>query len=199
MTVSITSPPLSYPCVREEATFLNIKRFWARLGREMRASLGGCPVVALGVGAGVCMLAGAILRGVCGSPYQSTMMLRFGHRLPPVWLMTLLWMLSYALLGAAFARVMCDRRCGVPVEIVKYRGGMTYLAMLFLGFLWYPTFFCAGRVFAAALIVLGVLALCILTALLYFRTFRITAMLLFGHAAFLVWLLLINLGVVFTT
>ena len=177
--------------------FLNSKRWWARLCREARAALGGCSVVALCVGAGVCMLAGALLRGMCGSPYQSAMMLRFGHRLPPVWLMTLLWMLSYALLGAAFARVMCDRRCGVPVEIVKYRGGMTYLAMLMLGFLWYPTFFCAGRVFAAALIVLGVLALCLLTALLYLRVFRITAMLLFWHAVFLMWLLLVNLGAAF--
>lgn len=177
-----------------EVIFLNIKRLWAKAMREVRASLGGCPALALVVGAGVCMLLGASVRGVCGSPYQNGMMLQFGHRMPPVWLMTLLWMLSYALLGAAFARVMCDRRCDVPTEVVKYRGGMTYLGMLLLGFLWYPVFFCAGRVFVAALIVLGVLALCLVTVILYWRTFRVTAILLSCHAAFLVWLLLINLG-----
>ena len=162
--------------------------------REVRALLSACPVAVLIAGAGVCMLAGACVRGVCGSPYQNGMMLQFGHLMPPVWLMTLLWMLFYALLGAAFARVMCDRRCDALTDVIKYRGGMTYLAMLFLGYLWYPTFFCAGRIFVAALIVLGVLFLCLVTALIYWRTFRVTAILLFGHAAFLLWLLLINLG-----
>ena len=175
---------------------MNIKQLWARGCRRVRASLWGCSVTALIVGAGVCMLAGALVRGVCGSPYQSGMMLQFGHLLPPVWSMTLLWTVWYALLGAAFARVLCDRRCAAPSEVVKYRGGMAYLAMLFLGFLWYPTFFCAGRVFVSALIVLGVLLLCLLTALAYWRVFRITAILLFAHALFLFWLLLINLGVV---
>jgi tryptophan-rich sensory protein len=177
-----------------EVIFLNIKRLWAKLTRNFRASLGGCPAPALVVGAGVCMLLGASVRGVCGSPYQNGMMLPFGHLLPPVWLMTLLWMLSYALLGAAFARVMCDRRCDVPTEMVKYRGGMTYLAMLLLGFLWYPVFFCAGRVFVAALIVLGVLVLCLVTALRYLRAFFGVSLVLFAHAIFLAWLFLVNLG-----
>lgn len=173
---------------------MNIKRLWGNMTRYFRASLGGCPAVALVVGAGVCMLLGASVRGVCGSPYQNGMMLSFGHLLPPVWLMTLLWMLSYALLGAGFARVLGDRRCDVPTELVKYRGGMTYLAMLLLGFLWYPVFFCAGRVFAAALIALGVLVLCLVTAWRYRRAFLAVSVVLLAHAVFVAWLLLINLG-----
>ena len=173
---------------------MRIKRWWDRRMREVRASLSACPVAVLIAGAGVCMLAGALVRSVCGSPYQNGMMLQFGRLMPSVWLMMLLWMLFYALLGAAFACVMCDRRCDAPTDVIKYRGGMTYLAMLLLGYLWYPTFFCAGRVFAAALIVLGVLVLCLVTAVLYLRTFRVTAILLFAHALFLLWLLLINLG-----
>ena len=143
------------------------------------------------------MLIGVIVRGVCGSPYQSGMMFAFDRLMPPVWAMTLLWMLWYALLGAAWARVMFDRRCDPGTQAVKYRGGMTFLAMLFLGYLWYPVFFCAARPFLGALIVLGVLALCILTALCYIKLFRGVAVILLLHAVFLIWMLILNFAVVF--
>lgn len=176
---------------------MNMKKRWAAWCRRVRCSLADCSAVALLIGAGMLMLIGVIVRGVCGSPYQSGMMLAFGHILPPVWAMTLLWMLWYALLGAAWARVMFDRRCDPGTQAVKYRGGMTFLAMLFLGYLWYPVFFCAARPFLGALIVLGVLALCVLTALCYIKLFRGVAVILLLHAVFLIWMLILNFAVVF--
>ncbi len=176
---------------------MNMKKQWEAWCRRIRCAMNECSAVALLIGAGALMLCGVIVRGVCGSPYQSGMMMHFGRVIPPVWLMTLLWMTWYALLGAAFARVMFDRRCDGYTETVKYRGGMAYLAMLFLGFLWYPIFFCAARPFLGALIVLGVLILCILTALRYIKLFRGVAFLLLCHAVFLVWMLILNLAMVF--
>ena len=51
------------------------------------------------------MLAGVLVRGASGSPYQQGMMIQFGHVIPPVWLMTVLWVLWYFVLGSLFAMV----------------------------------------------------------------------------------------------
>ena len=174
-----------------------MKKFWASLCRRLRCALSGGSAVAMLIGAGTLMLLGVVVRGVCGSPYQQTILLRFDRILPSVWVMTLAWMLWYALLGAAFARVMSDRRCDPHTQAVKYRGGMRFLALLFLGFLWYPVFFCAARPFLGALIVAGVLALCVWTAFCYARLFRGVATVLLAHALFLIWLLILNIAVVF--
>ena len=176
---------------------MNMKKQWEAWCRRIRCALNECSAAALLIGAGALMLCGVIVRGVCGSPYQSGMMLHFGRILPPVWLMTLLWMIWYALLGGAFARVMSDRRCDGYTEAVKYRGGMSFLCMLFLGFLWYPVFFFAGRIFLSVVICASVLALCVVTAWCYRAVFRVVAAVLTVHALFLLWLFILNVAALF--
>jgi tryptophan-rich sensory protein len=177
---------------------MNMKKKWEAWCRRIRCAMNECSAVALLIGAGALMLCGVIVRGVCGSPYQSGMMMHFGRVIPPVWLMTLLWMTWYALLGAAFARVMFDRRCDGYTETVKYRGGMAYLAMLFLGFLWYPLFFAAGAVLFSAVLLIAILALCLACAIAYLSVCRPAAIILFCHAAWLLWLAVINIAVLFS-
>jgi tryptophan-rich sensory protein len=177
--------------------FMKMKRLMERWARGVRCAMAGRPVAVPLIGGGVLLLAATLVRGVCGSPYENGILLHCKDLLPPVWLMTLLWMVWYVLLGGAFALVMSDRRCDPYTVSQRLGGGMTYLGMLMLGFLWYPTFFCAGRVFAAALVVLGVLALCVFTALLYWRAYRPAALLLFAHALFLLWMLVLSVAVVF--
>lgn len=174
-----------------------MKKMISNIKRRLRCALAGRSAAAMLIGAGVLMLTGSIVRGACGSPYHSGMMLRFATLLPPVWLMGLCWMMWYALLGAALFGVLSDVRTDACTEAVKYRGGMSFLCMLFLGFLWYPVFFCAGRIFLSVLICLSVLALCVLTALCYRKLFPAAALVLFLHALFLVWLLILNVGVLF--
>jgi len=174
-----------------------IKRSFGRWARRARCALAGRSLGLPLVGGGVLLLIATLVRGVCGSPYENGILLHCKELLPPVWLMTLLWMVWYVLLGGAFALVMSDRRCDPYTVSQRLGGGMTYLGMLMMGFLWYPTFFCAGRVFAASLIVLGVLALCVFTALLYWRAYRPAALLLFAHALFLLWMLVLSVAVMF--
>ncbi len=176
---------------------MNVKMGWAKVTRWMRRLVAGCPVPMLLCSAGVLMLAGVLVRGASGSPYQQGMMIQFGDVIPPVWLMTVLWMLWYFVLGALFAMVTFGGRKDFRTQADKYRGGMLFLSMLFLGFLWYPLFFSAGRTFLAALLLLAVLVLCILTALCYIRVFRVAGIVLLLHAAFLFWLLILNIIIAF--
>ena len=165
--------------------------------RRIRRALAGCSTTAMLIGAGSLTLAGSIVRGVSGSPYQNGMMLRFGSLFPPIWLMSLMWMLWYALLGAALFFVLSDGRKDACTEAIKYRGGMSFLCMLFLGFLWYPVFFSTGRIFLSVLICASVLVLCVVTAWCYRTAFRLTAVLLIIHALFLLGLLILNIAALF--
>jgi tryptophan-rich sensory protein len=177
--------------------FMGMKRWMDRTMRRLRCAMAGRSLALPLIGGGVLLLVATLIRGVCGDPYQSGLLLLCGEIIPPVWVMTLCWMGWYVVLGGVFVWVTFDGQCDPPTVSRRYRGGMAYLAMLMLGFLWYPTFFCAGRVFTSALIVLGVLALCVVAGLIYWRsyTYRLAGVILFVHALFLLWMLLINLGV----
>ncbi len=174
-----------------------MKKIISNIKRRIRCALAGRSVAAMLVGAGALMLTGTIVRGVSGSPYQNGMMLRFASLFPPVWLMGLCWMVWYALLGAALFGVLTDARRDACTLAVKYRGGMSFLCMLFLGFLWYPVFFCTGRIFLSVLICMAVLALCAVTAWCYRAAFRMASAVLTLHVLFLLWLLILNVSALF--
>lgn len=174
---------------------MNLKARWAGLCRQGRRCLARCPVPAMLTGAAVLMAAGTAVRLASGSPFARGMMLQFGNVIPPVWLMSVCWLLWYGVLGAVFAAVMCGGRCDLYTQAARYRGGMLFVCMIFLGFLWYPLFFIAGHVLPALLVHLSVLALCVLTALCYWQYFRVAAIVLFAHAGYLLWLAAVNVAV----
>lgn len=174
---------------------MNIKTLWSGVGRGWRRLTAACPTSALLLGAGTLMVAGAVVRLVSGSPFSRGVMAEYGERIPPVFLMGLLWMLWYGVLGATLSGVLCGRQRDVCSQIARYRGGMLFLGMIFLGFLWYPLFFIAGQTVLALLVHLAVLVLCVLTALCYMRYFRTAAVVLFCHAAYLLWLAVVSVAV----
>ena len=178
---------------------MGMKRWMERTARRVRCGMAGRSVAPSLIGGGVLLLVATLVRGVCGDPYQRGIFLLCADVIPPVWVMTLCWMAWYVVLGGVFVWVTFDGRCDPPTEACRHRGGMAYLAMLMLGLFWYPTFFCAGRVLLAAMIVLGVLTLCVVAALIYWRscTYRTAGAVLFAHALFLLWMLGICVVVLF--
>ena len=177
---------------------MSLKTVRSGVERRVRRLVFHCPVSALLTGAGVLMAAGAIVRFVSGSPYSHGMMVQLGHILPSTPMMSLLWMIWYGLLGASFAATLVLARKLSPVGCAEiYRGGMLFLTMIFLGYVWYPLFFAAGHIWLATLVLLGVLALCILTAICYIRLCRMAGIVLFCHAAWLVWLCVVSVRILF--
>ncbi len=173
-----------------------MNKLWKKLTDRIRLWRAGCNLGAMLIGGGATMLAGVIVRAVCGSPYRHGVMVQFDAYIPPVWLMTLLWMLWYFILGATLAYVLSSSRCDRASRAEVYRGGMLFLSMLFLGFVWYPLFFVAARFFLAWLIVFAVLALCVLSAWGYWRVSRLVSVILLSHAVFLFYLWIVNFIVI---
>lgn len=164
----------------------------ARYGRINRTA-------ALVVGC-VFLLAGKIVRWICGSPWGSLAALRLGDTLPSFFWMSFLWSIWYFVLGATFGAVMFDESCAGVIRlrtVEKYRGGMYFVAMILLGFLWYPLFFVLAHFYLATLICLVVTLLAILTAICYLRFSRLAGGVLLLHAIFLVALSLWSLWIVF--
>lgn len=176
---------------------MNVRDLGRSLHRTVRLWLGGCPTPLALCGAGALMLCGGAVRFVSGSPYRFGIMAHFGHMIPPVWLMALLWTVWYGVLGATLCVALLGGGRDACSRAEKYRGGMLFIGMVFLGFLWYPLFFSAGHVALAAVLLLVVLVLCILTGLCWLRAARAAGVVMLLHAAFLAWLLILNVALVF--
>ena len=176
---------------------MNVKQWVSGLSRRCRAWAAGQSSSLLATGAGVFVLAATLVRAVSGSPYRHGVLLQYGEVIPPVWLMSLLWVVWYALLGAALVYLLCGKRLPPSAQAARYRAGMLYLCMIFLGLFWYPLFFVGGHTFFAALLVILVLALCVTCALWCRCASRLVSMILFAHAGFLLWMVVLSVRVMF--
>lgn len=136
------------------------------------------------------VLISVIIRGICGSPYRCINFLNLYGILPPVWLMSLLWLAWHFIIGAVMGAVMSSR--DLNCEVSKYRGGMFWILVVVMGFIWYPMFFCAQLIFLALLDVLLVLCLTVICALDFIRVYRICGVLMFAYAIWLLWMFALN-------
>ncbi|MBQ8433045.1 MAG: tryptophan-rich sensory protein [Clostridia bacterium] len=163
----------------------------AWLSLEMEQS---SPLLMLLFGVGY-LIAGIAVRIGVGSPYPVLLALGIGEIVPPVWLLSLLWSISFFSIGCAFGFLLAYREKGCNGE--KYKGGMLFLLLLILELLWYPTFFGGGYVFVSVL--LSILILCVsvwITAIAY-RVTKFTGMLLLLHDIWLIYMMILNFTVLF--
>ena len=155
---------------------------------QLRDWYRSCPRMAMLVCGCVLLAASILVRTLCGSPWESVAALALRDRLPSFWGMTLIWSAWYFVLGALFGAIMFS---GEPAGVIcvrtveKYRGGMYFITMILLGFLWYPLFFVTARLALAALLSLAVTVLALLCALSYWRISRVAGAIMLAHALYL--------------
>ena len=164
--------------------------FGAWLNAEMAQSNTVC-VFALGV---LFALGGIIVRLAVGSPDLSILALGINALIPPVWLMCVLWTVSFFTVGCA-AGLVLGTRGGLEAE--KYKGGMVFVLMAVLELCWYPTFFGAGLIFLSVLETVAILCLSVGCTLCFSRVSRLAGILSFFHAIWLVYILILNFAVFF--
>jgi tryptophan-rich sensory protein len=146
--------------------------------------------------AAVSLVSALVIRLIVGPPYRVIAYCNLRGILPPVWLMFLLWSLWYILLGAAFGMVL---GCWPgPYEAVKYKGGMLFVLMMALGYIWYPLFFGAAALFFALLVCEAVLVLSVLCAFCFLRVKRAAALVMFAFSAFMIYMVVLNILCLFT-
>jgi len=163
----------------------------AWLNSEMEQSN---PIVMVVIGVLLTVIALLVRAGV-GSPYQTIHAMGIDEIVPPVWIMTLLWTLSFLIVGCAAGFVLAFRTCGRDAE--KYRGGMFFVLLAVLEICWYPLFFGAHLVFLSALSSILILCLALTVTFAFYRVTKFAGMLLLLHDVWLIYMLILNFAVLF--
>lgn len=136
------------------------------------------------------------------TPIPLTLMhrLRPSDVFPPLWLFNLLSMLWYFLLGFAAGSAFdsaASGRAGGRGEIRIYKGGLFFVALLFLSLIWYPLFFIGERFFLALLLVLLSIASSVLCAVIWSKHSVSVGITVAAFALWQVYSAFLNLSVFF--
>lgn len=141
------------------------------------------------------VILGIFTRWVSGSPIPTLHYIGAMELTPPIWLMVLLFCLSYAVAGLALGIALGYRACAHPEK--KYQGAMWLCISLALGYAWYPLFF-AARVF---LVATAVSVLCFFSSLLATLCFasvsKTSFFLLLLYDCWLLYLTFLNMQIFF--
>lgn len=148
------------------------------------------------IGGGLGLLSSIIVASAVGSPLPILRLLGADTILPPIWLMGLLWLAGYALLGAAAGYVLA---ClfGGPVREASLWRGMTFWVIEFtFSFAWYCFFFGSCLLLPAGICLTVGVAAGAVCAVSWFHTYRLPSLLCGGVTLWLLYLSLCHLVVI---
>lgn len=106
------------------------------------------------------LILGIFTRWVSGSPIPTLHFIGAKDVVPSIWLMVLLFCISYAVVGLSLGVALGSRGCAYPEK--KYQGAMWLCISLALGYAWYPLFFTA-RLFLVSTVIS---VLCLITSII---------------------------------
>ena len=93
------------------------------------------------VGACSGLAAAVFLRLTVGSPLPILRLLGAEALLPPLWLVGILWLLSYALAGVSVGYILACRAGGGDRDALRWRGITFLILAVTLSFAWYSLLF----------------------------------------------------------
>ena len=150
--------------------------------------------VLIGGGAGVAV--GVSVTAAVGSPLPVLRLLGAEALLPPVWLLGLLWLLGFGLLGAAAGYALACLT-GDPAREAALWRGMTFLvAEVTVSFAWYSLFFGSFLLFPAWICLLTGIGAGVACTLAWFREYRLSCIAVGGVTLWLVYLVLCHATVI---
>ncbi len=149
---------------------------------------------------GGCTLAAAIAVAIrVGSPIPVWHRLDAGDILPPLWLMGTLWLVGMFAVGWAFGCLLGMRAGGPVRDALKYRGSTCMVLAVVFALLWYELLFCSLRLMFSWLCLAVALIASTLAVLSWWRLCRPVACVTVGFCVWLVWLFLLQLGIMLRT
>ena len=125
-----------------------------------------------------------------GAPNATIAQMGIRELIPPVWLLSLLWLIWYFLLGAALGYVLYTFGASC---IGAWRGAFFFLLMIFVGFLWYPLFFVKQNIFLSLLVIFAVLLLCCVCTLHWQSLSLAVGAVFWLHALWLLYMLILQI------
>ena len=138
---------------------------------------------------------GVFTRWVSGSPIPTLHFVGAKDTVPPIWLLVLLFCVSYVVAGLALGLALGNRWCAFADK--KYQGAMWFIICLALGYAWYPIFVCA-RLFLVSACMSALCLFCSICATICFASVSKSsffAALLYD--CWLLYLFLLNMKVFF--
>ena len=148
------------------------------------------------VGGGLGLVGSIAVATVVGSPLPVLHVLGADAILPPLWILGLLWLMGYALLGAAAGYVLACLFRGSCRDTPLWKGLTFWVVEYTLSLAWYCLCFGSFTLFPAGLcLLIGVVA-GILCTLSWFRVCRRPALLCGGVTLWLAYLLLCHLVII---
>lgn len=148
------------------------------------------------VGGGLGLLSSIIVASAVGSPLPVLRVLGADAILPPIWLMGLLWLAGYALLGAAAGYVLACLSGGPCHDTPLWKGLTFWVVEFIFPFVWYCLSFGPCLLFRAGICLLIGVAAGVVCTLSWFRVYRLPALLCGGVTLWMLYLLLCHLVVV---
>ena len=109
------------------------------MGRDVertRARINKTPVW---IGGGVTVAAALLVRMAVGSPHAALWQLGATDRLPPLWILSALWLGCFFLVGCAWGYLLgaCPKRGGCAHDAAVWRGSLCLVLSLVFSFLWF--------------------------------------------------------------
>lgn len=146
----------------------------------------------------LCLLGvGIFTRWVSGSPLPTLHYIGIDGLVPPIWLLVLLFSLSYLVAGLSLGLVLGSARCSCGEK--KYQGAMWFCLSLCLGYAWYPIFFCA-RLFLVSMLVSILCLFCSACATACFsKVGAAPTVLSVAYDVWLAYLVILNMQIFFAT
>ena len=148
------------------------------------------------IGGGAGLLFGISVAATVGSPLPVLHLLGAGEILPPIWILGLLWLGGYGILGAAAGYVLACAACQPSREVLVWRG-LTFLVVeVTFSFAWYSLSFGSFHLAPAWICLLLAVAAGIVCTVSWLFARRGPALLCGGVTLWFVYLVLCHLVVI---
>ena len=153
----------------------------------------------------ICGIVGALCvflsRMLSGNPLDMIHKLDGLNVIPPIWIFNFLSVIWYFLIGAAVGLTLKElnngHSCGQSA-IAGYRGIAFFLITFFVCLIWYPTFFSAQAIFISFVMCLAVCISAVCCAYnWFFAKVKIAALIMTAYSVWSLYILIINLSVLF--
>lgn len=132
-----------------------------------------------------------MVRFFTGSPYKIINYCGLRGVIPPVWVMVVMWIFWYIILGIAFGTVIGCKE--IRNEASKYKGGMIFVIMMAMSYAWYPLFFGCGALFFGLLVCESVFILSILCAVCFTSVNRLSSLFMSAFSFWMLWMVGLNI------
>ena len=171
------------------------------MGRDMDRAKARVNQLPVWIGGCVALVAAILVRVAVGSPHAALWQLGATQHLPPIWLLSILWLGFFFLTGCAWGYLLgaCPRRGGCTHDAAVWRGSLCIVLSAVFAFLWYALLVGSLSLFLSWLCLAVAVVFALLCAFSWFSASAGAAWITVGFSLWLLILFLLHFTVILFT